>query len=211
MLLSPASRLPQWICPEYKSRDSAYPVGAGLPAIQAIGSRCCYRRQAGSHSGFVLNIKAGTLPTLWELACQRFRRSGRVLLPPASRLPQWIHPEHKSRDSALPVGAGLPAIQAIGSRCCYRRQAGFHSGFILNIKAGTLPTLWELACQRFRRSGRGAAIAGKPAPANGFVSGIKNPGTWPGFLFDASVYGTSLSSSALSRTAPLSALVASKA
>ena len=192
VLLPPESRLPQWICPEYKSRDSAYPVGAGLPAIQAIGSRCCYRRQAGSHSGFVLNIKAGTLPTLWELACQRFRRSGRVLLSPASRLPQWICPEYKSRDSAypvgagcqrfgrsgrvllspasrlpqwicpeyksrdsaLPAGAGLPAIQAIGSRCCYCRQAGSHSGVVLNIKAGTLPTLWELACQRFRRSGR---------------------------------------------------------
>ena len=164
MLLSPASRLPQWIHAEHKSRDTALPVGAVLPVIQAIGSRCCYRRQAGSHSGFRLNIKAGTLPSLWKLACQRFRRSGAVLLSPASRLPQWICPEHKSRDSAYLVGAGLPAIRAIGSRYCYRRQAGSHSGFVLNIKAGTLPTLWELACQRFRRSDRGTAIAGKPAP-----------------------------------------------
>ena len=120
----------------------------------------------------------GTLQNLWELACLRCRRCGQSVKPRCcyreqarSQRVQWQAPN--SGNTAKPVGAGLPAMQAM-------RSDGHTAG--IPSRASPLPQssvagpeFWEhcktcgswLACDAgdaLSQINRGAAIASKPAP-----------------------------------------------
>ena len=135
---SRASPLPQWVRPASSCDGTTKLVGAGLPAMQAIGSgrqsavmpsRASplpqWIRLASGCDGTTKLVGAG-LPAMQAIGSGR---QSAVMPSRASPLPQWGRPASDFRapqhlwgrpasscDGATKlVGAGLPAMQAIGS------------------------------------------------------------------------------------------------